>query len=131
MQRSVSGKLECRSGHLSEGRLVLDSQHRVRGRHHDIMSIIDTCVCCTDAMQCADHHFRMFVAREGGTGRDHAVIEIALVVENRAASRSPPNKHSRIFLGRGSPAVVVQRMKASFKPRVLIATDYHARLIDV
>lgn len=132
MEGSMPSQLECRARDLPKRGFVAVTLCQVLwGRDNDIMSVIDTRVDRPNAMQRADHHLRMFIAREGGPRRDNAIIEVSLVMEDRATTRSPSDKHRIVIFGGVRSAIIVQRVERGFEPWILVAANYHAWFIDI
>jgi len=132
MEGSMPSQLECRARDLSEWRFIAVTLRQVLwGCDNDIMSVIDTRVDSPNAVQRADHHLRMFIARERSPGRDHAIIEVSLIMKDRATTRSSSNKHRIVIFGGVRSAIIVQRVETGFEPWVLVAANYHARFVNI
>ena len=118
VQRAQARQLVGRAGDLEGAALVL-----ARGRcvHDDVVALVDACVGPAEAPQRADDHLGVPVAVEDGRRADDAEVDVALIVEDRAATRAAPDEpHSLVM---AAAAGVGQAREVGLQPGVLVAAE--------
>jgi hypothetical protein len=104
---------------------------------NDVVALVDSGAFNAELAQCANHHLGMLVPREVITRARNAPIEVALVMEDGASSRSTADKvdgaNARRFrLGVvGAVSCGIKNAKVDLGPRVLVAADDYTRSVHV